>query len=338
MSEIYIILFTLIITLFLNYILNKNEFLVDKKFSSHKSFATNEIIPISGGLIFLICSLYFLSFDNLILKCFIFFIFLVGFLSDTNYLFSPTKRFFLQILIVLLFVYLSETFINSLRIPFLDKFLENIFFKYTFTIFCYLVLINGANFVDGLNTLFLGYSLGVAITCLFVAKHVGISSDINNFLIIVILLSVLYAFNFFGKLLSGDSGAYLISFLLGYYLIYISNFTEIVSPYFVACLLWYPAYECLFSIIRKKIIKTKITEPDNKHLHHYVFIFFKKKLKLKGVILNTFSGTSINFFNFFIFYNAYQNLSQTKNLLLILLVSFIFYNSIYFYLKKISNS
>ena len=41
------------------------------------------------------------------------------------------------------------------------------------------------------------------------------------------------------------------SFFIGIELINISNFTERVSPYFVALLLWYPAYENLFSIIRK---------------------------------------------------------------------------------------
>lgn len=334
MFEIYVVLSTFLATVLLNYILNKKKFLTDKKFSDHKSFATNEIIPITGGLVFLIISLVFLFFESHVFKFFIFFIFLIGFLSDTNYLFSPTKRFFLQIFIVSLFVYFSDTFIDSLRMTFFDQLLENNYFKYFLTIFCYLVLINGANFMDGINTLFLGYFLGIVVISYFVAKKIGITSDINNFLIIIILLSILFIFNFFGKILSGDSGAYSISFLLGYYLIHISNFAEAVSPYFVACLLWYPAYECLFSIIRKKINKIKITQPDNKHLHHFILIFFKNKFKLRGVILNTVSGMSINTVNYIIFYNAYQNMSQTKNLLFILLISLILYNSIFYYLKK----
>ena len=51
------------------------------------------------------------------------------------------------------------------------------------------------------------------------------------------------------------------------------NLSEKISPYFIACLLWYPAYECLFSIIRKRLKKNFLTKADNKHLHHLIFIF-----------------------------------------------------------------
>ena len=54
MFEIYVILFTLSITLTLNFIATKKNFLVDKKFNLHKSFATLNLVPITGGLIFLI--------------------------------------------------------------------------------------------------------------------------------------------------------------------------------------------------------------------------------------------------------------------------------------------
>ena len=86
-------------------------------------------------------------------------IFLVGFLSDINYLFSPTRRLILQILIVFAFIYFEQIFINSIRIDIFDNLLTNIYFKYFFTIFCFLVLMNGSNFMDGVNTLLVGYFL-----------------------------------------------------------------------------------------------------------------------------------------------------------------------------------
>ena len=149
------------------------------------------------------------------------------------------------------------------------------------------------------------------------------------------IICVIFLFNFFGKLFSGDSGAYLISFIFGYLLIDLSNLTEKISPYFVACMLWYPAYECLFSIVRKKISKKPITKPDNRHLHHLIFIYLNQKFNLKGVFLNSATGSIINLFNLIIFLNALQNISQTKNLILIISISLIFYNFIYFYLNKI---
>ena len=61
MLEIYVIFFTLILILLLNYISEKKQFLIDKKFNIHKSFATKNIVPITGGLTLLILSLFFLK-------------------------------------------------------------------------------------------------------------------------------------------------------------------------------------------------------------------------------------------------------------------------------------
>lgn len=334
MFEIYVILFTLSITLILNSIASKKNFLVDKKFNLHKSFATLNLVPITGGLIFLISCLFFFSSDNYYFKVFLFLIFLIGFLSDINFIFSPSKRLLLQAFIILIFIYINQTFVNSVRIPLINDLIENIYFKYFLTLFCFLVLMNGANFIDGVNTLLLGYFLSLLVVSLLVIKKLDLSIDIQNFELLIITISIVFIFNFFGKLFSGDGGAYLISFISGYYLIEFVNLTISISPYFVACLLWYPAYECLFSIIRKKISKKSVINPDNKHLHQLIFVFLQKNSKLRGNYLNTTTGLVINFFNILIFYGAYQNISQTKNLILLIFISLSLYNLVYFFLKK----
>lgn len=334
MFQIYVILFTLIAILSFNFISKKKEFLVDKKFTPHKSFAMKELLPITGGLVFLLGSLVFLSFENNLIKLFILIIFIIGFLSDKNYLFSPVKRFFLQLIVIFLFVYFCQNFVNSLRLPIIDILLSNVYFKYFLTIFCIMVLINGSNFIDGVNTLLLGYYLGVSIISLIVLNKFGSELNIINLQVIIILLFLLFLFNFFNKLLSGDGGAYTISFLIGYYLIYISNLSEAISPFFVACLLWYPSYECLFSIVRKKLKKVSISHSDNKHLHQLILIYFRKKFDITDAKLNTITGLSINFFNYIIFYNALNNISQTKNLVLIILICLLIYSFVYYYLNK----
>ena len=338
MYQIYVILFTFISILLFNYIFKKKQFFVDQKFSPHKSFVTEKTLPITGGLVFFLGCLVFLSFENNFIKLFILMMFIIGFLSDKNYLFSPIKRFFLQLIIIFLFVYVSQNFVNSLRLSVVDILLDNIFFKYFITIICFMVLINGSNFMDGVNTLLLGYYLGGSILSLTVLNKYGLELDITNFHIIIIILFILFLFNFFNKLLSGDSGAYLISFLIGYYLIYISNLSDFISPYFVGCLLWYPAYECLFSIIRKRIKNVSISQSDNKHLHHLLLIYFRKKFNIKNEKLNTITGLSINFFNYIIFYNAFHNISQTKNLVFIIFICIIVYNLVYYYLGKTTKS
>ena len=88
-------------------------------------------------------------------------------------------------------------------------------------------------------------------------------------------------FNFFGKNFLGDGGVYLLSFFLSIIIIYISMFSEQISPYYIANLLWYPAFENLFSIFRRTIYKKKNYKADNDHLHQLIFKYFKRKNYIK---------------------------------------------------------
>jgi len=335
MLEIKLLLFTLSLVLFLNYSLRKFKFLIDKKYSIHKSFASTNLTPISGGIVFYISIITFISTDNLYFKILITFIFLIGLLSDINYLKSPFKRILFQLFFIFLFIYINEIYVETIRLDIIDQLLQNIIFKIIFTSFCLLVLINGSNFIDGLNTILIGYYIILSVICILLIKKFGLHhTNFQNFVIILSTLCVLFIFNFFGKLFSGDGGAYLISFIIGIFLINLVGFSEQISPYFVACLLWYPAYENLFSIFRKTILKKSIIKPDNRHLHHLIFLYLKNKIKLKNSLLNSISGISVNIFNMIIFYNAYQNISQTKNLIFLICMSVIVYNLIYWKLNK----
>ena len=64
--------------------------------------------------------------------------------------------------------------------------------------------------------------------------------------------------------------------------------------------------------MRKIKVKKSAAEPDNRHLHQLILLFFKRKIKIRGNFLNTFSGMTINLFNIIIFYAAFENVSQTK--------------------------
>ena len=342
MFEIYVVFFTLITTILINYILSKTRVLIDKKYLSHKSFLNKNETPLSGGIIFFLLVCFFLPHQFDIFKVIFFLILLVGILSDLNFISSPVKRIILQVIIILIFLYFSQTFISSIKLPLFDSYLENIYFRYVFTLLCFLVLINGSNFMDGANTLAIGYYLIVAGVIIYVVLKYDLDFDQHYVKVIFLTLSIIFIFNFFGKLFLGDSGAYLISFIMGYFLIDFANtiFASLgnqkISPYFVACLLWYPAYENLFSIIRKKIKNISPTEPDNKHFHQLLFIFIKKKFNYSGDISNTLTGLIINAFNLLIFINATNNITQTNNLLILISISLLFYNSIYFYLLKIN--
>ena len=333
MSEIGLLLISFSSSIIINYILIKYRFLIDEKYFPHKSFVSENSVPISGGLIFIFNTLLLLRFENSF-SYVMFLIFFVGVLSDINILKSPYKRFILQISVILILVFLSKSFISSIRIPLFDQLLTITLFKYFFVVFCLLILINGSNFIDGINTLLIGYFMSVVLIMIILINKYNFNLNIENLKIIFFVLFVIFVFNFFEKLFCGDGGSYLISLIVGYYLIELSNLDIIISPYFIACLLWYPAYECLFSMIRKKIKKNGVTEPDNMHLHQLLFFFFTKKFKLKRWIISSLAGISINIYNLIIFYVAFINVSQTKTLIFIIIFNIILYNSLYLILKK----
>ncbi len=333
MSEIGVFLISFSLCLIINYIFAKYNLLIDKKFFPHKSFVSKNSVPISGGLIFILSSLLFLKFETNF-SYIVFLIFFVGILSDLNILKSPYIRFILQVTIILVLVFLSKNFISSIRIPLLDHLLTFTFFKYFFVVFCLLILINGSNFIDGVNTLLIGYFLSVVLIVTILIHKYNLDFEIQNLNIIFSVLLVLFVFNFFEKFFCGDGGSYTISLIVGYFLIELSNLDLVISPYFIACLLWYPAYECLFSMVRKKVKKKEVTGPDNNHLHQLLFIFFTKKMKLKRWIISSVTGISINTYNLIIFFIALINVSQTKILIFIIIFNIFLYNLIYFVLKK----
>ena len=225
-------------------------------------------------------------------------------------------------------------YIYSIRWEFLDYYLQNTYWGYIFSLLCLVILINGTNFMDGVNTLVIGYYLSISLIILYLSSNFNLELNFQLTKIILATLFILFIFNFFGKLLLGDGGSYLVSFIFGYLLINFSNTNEIVSPYFIACMLWYPAYENLFSIIRKISKNNSPIRPDNKHLHQLLYIFIKTKLTYRGNILNTLTGIIINLFNVAIFIYAASNFDNTKQLIILIIMSVVFYNFIYFFLLQ----
>ena len=306
-----------------------------KEISKHKSFINQKFSPpFSGGILFLLTILIFFPNENLQLKLFLLLIFLIGFFSDLNFLKSPNLRFFFQLFVVISFVVYQDIFIQSVRIEFIDKMFENYLIKIIFTSFCILILINGSNFIDGVNTLTIGYYFLVLFFITFVSIDFETSKlDLDLLYILLFALGLLFILNFLELLYLGDNGAYLISFLVGIFLIDLANNNLLISPYYIMNLLWYPAYENLFSIIRKLRNRKSALEPDNHHLHQLILIYLKKRFK-NIKIANSLTGCSINFYNIFIFFLATIDYSSTKYQLVLAFTSLVIYNVLYIALKE----
>ena len=128
-------------------------------------------------------------------------------------------------------------------------------------------------------------------------------------------------------------GAYLISFVAGIILIKFSNDNYLVSPYYIMALLWYPAYENLFSIIRKKILKKTPSTPDNEHLHQLIFLYLNKSFNIDKNLSNLLSGIIICLYNLFYFFIIFDWYFFTATLVYSVLLNVFIYNLLYFFLK-----
>jgi UDP-N-acetylmuramyl pentapeptide phosphotransferase/UDP-N-acetylglucosamine-1-phosphate transferase len=331
-----ILFFSIVFIILINFFFRYKNFLVDLKILKHKTYISKNSVPLSGG--FLIFCYLLLFTDIIFLKLIFFFVFILGVLSDLFVISNPLKKMILQIFITLLFVIFSGIYIHSTKIIFIDYFLQYRFFAIFFTCLCLLILINGSNFMDGINTLVIGYYILVILSILYLGFYNEINYNFNNYYNLLLVLLILFFFNALSKIYLGDSGVFLLSFAIGYYLIDFSNNNldvyKFVSPIFIMLLLWYPAFENLFSILRKKYNKVSPYEPDNKHLHHLLFSFLNKKTKKNVIFLNTLTGIIINFYNFLVFYFSLSFYENSKFLSYMIILNVFTYLSFYFFLYK----
>jgi len=337
-NSILIIISHILLIVFLNNLFIKKNILVDKKQLAHKSFTSKDLVPISGGFL-IFSNLLFFSNDYLA-NIFLFALFLLGVFSDLLIIKNPLKKFSIQIFIIILFLFSLKISIISTKVPFVDLFIENKLFALLFTAFCLLILINGSNFLDGINTLVCGYYILVILAILYVGHYNKINYNFLEFYYLLIVLFIIFFFNFLSKTYLGDSGTFLLSFLVGYYLINLCNINlysdRFISPIFILLLLWYPAFENLFSIIRKILNKKNPSTPDNLHFHHLLFLYFEKICKKKKNI-NSLTGIVINLYNLLIFFVGVQFYYKTNILFILVAVNIFVYTFFYLsLLKKLS--
>ena len=92
-------------------------------------------------------------------------------------------------------------------------------------------MINGSNFIDGLNGLFLGYFFLIIIFLIYLGLLNKLELHENEINLFVVLTFLILVLNFSNKLFMGDSGAYSIGFLIGFLLIEIYNLNQEISPF-----------------------------------------------------------------------------------------------------------
>ena len=332
-----LLVFSFGIFFLINYFTIKYGLLLDNKKSSfHKIFIDKKSRPpFTGGAFILLSLLFIIPNIEINLKIFIFLIFISGFFSDIGVIKSVKIRFFIQLILVFFAVSILDNYVSSVDWSLFNHFLTNNLFSLIFTTFCILIVVNGTNFIDGLNTIVIGYYLIIliCISVFFKNNDLLLVSEQTIIFFSIILLSLLIL-NSLNLLYLGDNGAYLLGFFVSIILIDLSTNFKHLSPFYIVNLLWYPAYETLFSIIRKSKHKKSASMPDNLHLHQLIYKKIKNKLNFDTKIINTLSGIIINIFNLVILVLATQNYSNSKFQIILLLFSVTLYNFTYIILKN----
>ena len=291
-----IILFSSIL-LFINFFLIKFKLLVDDPNESFHKIEKLSGTPLSGGIYIFFCIVLisFLDFEayfKINFSIFLIIILILGIFSDLKKNFSPKLRIIFQLFIIISLVLINkEILINKTNIEILDVLLKNQSGKFLFTIFCIITLLNGLNFMDGVNGLVTGYIFLI----LSILNLIMLKSTNNYYYIdLTFIYAVFFIFNIFGKSFLGDNGIYISAILVSFLIINILNVDRSISPIIAVSLLWYPAIENLFTILRRKFKKKFSYLPDKLHLHalifkklelHFRFIPHKYKNSLTGLII-----------------------------------------------------
>jgi UDP-N-acetylmuramyl pentapeptide phosphotransferase/UDP-N-acetylglucosamine-1-phosphate transferase len=333
--NLYFYITYIITCFFVLKIFRKKKILIDIKIEHHKSFSSKTLSNSLGGIFLIFFFIYYYTLVSLQITFIVYlFLFLsIGLFSDLKIINSVIIRFVLQTVLVIVFVDILNLKIITTKVDFFDELLKIDAVNIVFVSFCLLVLINGSNFIDGVNGLLIKYNLIIYIFLSYIFKEYQFID--NNFLnSLIFVLLVILVLNLSGLVYLGDSGAYLLSIFTGTYLINFVYYNDVISPYLIILLLWYPCFELLFSITRRIFLNSKSYKPDTNHLHHYIYSLFKKFNSLNNLSTHFLTSFLINFYNIIIFCIAANYIYSSKILVILILLNIIIYFITYVFLKK----
>lgn len=335
--NILLLIISTILLLLISIKIKKTKYLKNYSGDDHQKFTTNKNIPLTGGFFIIIVFLLVLFEENNFFLISIILIFSLGLFSDLNKIISPNKRLLLQVIIVLFLIIFTNLEINSTRVIILDKFLENNIFNVFFVSFCVLVLINGTNFIDGLNGLSLGYYFIVTIALLNNNFYYSNLLQGNELLYLSCYLFIFLILNQSNLFFIGDSGSYSLGLIFSFLLINIYTVNSNISPFYIILLVWYPCFELLFSILRKFNINFSPAKPDIRHLHQLIYNLIKNKYNFSKLKSNNISSILILLFNSFSIFLGSVDISSSQNQIILIIMNILFYTVAYRQLVNYKN-
>ena len=296
---------------------------------SHK-----EPVVFTGGLAttinFFILT-FFVDYQSQVIHIFYFssLIMIIGLLDDI-YDIKATKRLFLQTIIIILLIFVSDLKIDNLGYYFHIP-LNLGFFSIFFTIACVLTLINGLNYFDGMHGLasltFITIILNIILLNFI---HSG-TFDIKLFWVLVPVFCFLI-FNLrvfkFPRFFLGDNGSNLLGFILAFLVIYlVQDISNSLNHYNVIWIFSLIVFEFLATTLTRIIEKRGIFQPGKDHIHY--LIYDKLKSKANTILALLFLNQLLFIFGYYV-----SNKQVNYNLFIFILTFFIYFLLRYRLLKS----
>ena len=186
---------------------------------------------------------------------------------------SPRRRLFFTATSAALAVWLIDAAIVHTDIPGLDWVVSFPVGAALVTVFVVSGIANAVNIIDGFN----GLASMCVVMMLACLAYVGFA--VGDPLIALLALAGIgavlgfFVWNFpAGLIFLGDGGAYFLGFYLSELAILLLVRNPQVSPMFPLLLCFYPVFETLFSIYRRKVLRGRpVGVPDGAHLHSLIY-------------------------------------------------------------------
>jgi UDP-N-acetylmuramyl pentapeptide phosphotransferase/UDP-N-acetylglucosamine-1-phosphate transferase len=206
--------------------------------------------------------------------------FVVGFMEDVTRQLPVGLRFFLTLLSgAAAFVLLDARLLHS-DVAWLDRALTLAPISFAATLFAIAGIVHAMNIIDGLN----GLCSGVGIIALLALAHIGSLVGDTGLVLVCYVVAASYSgfliFNYpMGRLFLGDGGAYLIGALIAVVSALLIRHHQEVSPWFPFVLVVYPAWETVFSVLRRRLLDgAGAGRADARHLHSLIYLRWSGKL------------------------------------------------------------
>lgn len=196
-----------------------------------------------------------------------------GFLEDLTRKVSPYSRLLFAFGAAAVGYVLLDARITDLDLPFDDYLFEYQLFAFGFTLFAVGGFAHATNIIDGMNGLsgFVATAILAAIAA--IAWQVGDERILSAALIVMAATLGFLVWNFpRGVLFAGDGGAYFLGFAIAELAVLLVHRNSEVSPWFALLALWYPVWETLYSMYRRKVVRGRSpADADGLHLHTLVY-------------------------------------------------------------------